>query len=105
MNKPNDIQALTSTQLGHIKSLYDFLLSIHQVYLQIGNSRSQSRNIHSSNHGGHGIVNRNNVSSLTDTERDEIDFETKTIIRQTMNQLDNMQRIEKGLSYCDSANN
>jgi hypothetical protein len=40
---------------------------------------------------------------LTNTERDEIDFETKTIIRQTMNQLDNMQRIEKGSSYYDRA--
>jgi hypothetical protein len=103
MNRINDIKMLTSTQLGHIKSLYDFLLSIHQVYLQIGNSRSQSRNIRSLNHSGHGVINRNNITSLTNTERDEIDFETKTIIRQTMNQLDNMQRIEKGSSYCDRA--
>jgi hypothetical protein len=34
--------------------------------------------------------------SLTDKERDEIDFEAKSIIRQTMDRIKTLERLEKG---------
>jgi hypothetical protein len=36
------------------------------------------------------------TSSLTDKERDEIDFEAKSIIRQTMDRVKTMENLEKG---------
>jgi hypothetical protein len=42
------------------------------------------------------LLNDHEILSLTDKERDEIDFEAKTIIRQTMNRLEIMKSLEKG---------
>jgi hypothetical protein len=62
--------------------------------MQIGSSRFQPRasNVAQSllTTGGNEIV------SLTDKERDEIDFEAKTIIRQTMDRVQKMEDLEKG---------
>ena len=38
----------------------------------------------------------NEIVLLTDNERDEIDFEAKTIIRQTMDRIQKMEDLEKG---------
>lgn len=40
---------------------------------------------------------RQEIVSLTDKQRDEIDFEAKTIIRQTMNRIKTMESLEKGI--------
>ena len=55
--------------------------------MQIGPSRTHSRPITQKGH---------EIGFLTDKERDEIDFEAKTIIRQTMDRVKTMEALEKG---------
>ena len=43
------------------------------------------------------------VTSLTDKERDEIDFEAKTIIRRIMDQIKVMQKFEEGNDLIESS--
>jgi hypothetical protein len=68
--------------------------------MQIGPSRALSRTPSRSptspllNHG-------HEITSLTDKERDEIDFEAKSIIRQTMDRIQQMERLENGCApFC-----
>ena len=64
--------------------------------MQVTPSRFQTRNAQSAGITG-SILNGREIVSLTDKERDEIDFETKTIIRQTMDRVKTMENLEKGL--------
>lgn len=61
--------------------------------MQIGSSRFQPR---ASNVAQSLLAGSNDIVSLTDKERDEIDFEAKTIIRQTMDRVQKMEDLEKG---------
>lgn len=56
--------------------------------MQIGPSRTHSRPI---------TQNGRDIGFLTDRERDEIDFEAKTIIRQTMDRVKTMEARENGI--------
>lgn len=42
------------------------------------------------------ILNGPKITTLTDKERDEIDFEAKSIIRQTMDRIKTMEDLEAG---------
>jgi hypothetical protein len=42
------------------------------------------------------LLNGQERTSLTDKERDEIDFEAKSIIRQTIDRVKAMENLEKG---------
>jgi hypothetical protein len=44
------------------------------------------------------------IISLTDKQRDEIDFEAKTIIRQTMDRVKKMENLEKGTNFVGRIN-
>jgi len=57
--------------------------------MQIGPSRTQFRPL---------TQKGQEIGFLTDKERDEIDFEAKTIIRQTMDRVKKMETLEKGTS-------
>ena len=80
---------LTCAQLGHINSLKNFLLSTRQAYMQIGPSRWHLPKSAE-------VLNGPNITTLTDKERDEIDFEAKSIIRQTMDRIKTMEDLEAG---------
>ena len=82
--------------MEHINEFRKFLLSIRQAYLQTAPNRSQARS----------------TNTLTGKERDEIDFEAKSIIRQTMTRIQVLETLEKGTSpsartlpysFCDNA--
>ena len=81
--------SLTCAQLGHINSLKNYLLSTRQAYMQIGPSRGHPRKSAE-------ILNGPKITTLTDKERDEIDFEAKSIIRQTMDRIKTMEDLEAG---------
>lgn len=63
--------------------------------MQIGPSRFQPRN---TQHTGVAVslLSGKEIVSLTDKERDEIDFEAKTIIRRTMDRIKTMENLEEG---------
>ena len=42
------------------------------------------------------LLKSQEIISLTDKERDEIDFEAKTIIRRTIDRVKTMESLEKG---------
>ena len=67
--------------------------------MQIGPSRYQPRNLSNSTGIAPSIFKSQEIVSLTDKQRDEIDFEAKTIIRQTMDRVKTMENLEKG-EYC-----
>ena len=68
--------------MEHINEFSKFLLSIRQSYLQTTPNRFQARS----------------TNTLTGKERDEIDFEAKSIIRQTMTRIQVLENLEKGTS-------
>lgn len=43
------------------------------------------------------LISNGNNTVLTDKDRDEIDFEAKTIIRQTMDRIKKIEDLEKGI--------
>lgn len=65
--------------------------------MQISSSRFQSRT--SQNGAQFRDMLGRRVDSLTDKERDEIDYEANAIIRQTMNQVKVIEHREEGM--CD----
>ena|SRR5271155_3528647 len=81
-------------KLSHINSLRNFLLTTRQAYMQIGPSRFQPRP---------SSIKNQDLVSLTDKQRDEIDFEAKTIIRQTMDRVKTLETLEKGNNHILSA--
>ena len=60
--------------------------------MQIGPSRGHPRK--STETGP--VLNGQKITTLTDKQRDEIDFEAKSIIRQTMNRIKTMEDLETG---------
>jgi hypothetical protein len=62
--------------------------------MQIGSSRIHPRNATQS--GSIQALNGQEIVYLTDTQRDEIDFEAKSIIRQTMDRIRTMEDLETG---------
>jgi hypothetical protein len=91
---PHPLMADCGQQLGHINSLKRFLTSMRQAYMQIGSSHIHPRN--STQSGSIQALNGQEIVSLTDTQRDEIDFEAKSIIRQTMDRIRTMENFENG---------
>lgn len=65
--------------------------------MQTGPSRFQTWHSQNSTNISQSLVTGQEVVSLTDKERDEIDFEAKTIIRQTMDRVKAMESLEKGI--------
>ena len=63
--------------------------------MQIGPSRFQPRPL-SRQPTNLALLKGQEIISLTDKERDEIDFEAKSIIRQTMDRVKMMENLEKG---------
>jgi hypothetical protein len=63
--------------------------------MQIGPSRFQPRPP-SRQPTNLALLKGQEITSLTDKERDEIDFEAKSIIRQTMDRVKTMENLEKG---------
>ena len=66
--------------------------------MQIGPSRFQPRPPASrqTTNLSQSLLKDQEITSLTDKERDEIDFEAKSIIRQTMDRVKTMENLEKG---------
>ena len=64
--------------------------------MQIGPSRSQARPSRQGTSVAQSLLKGQELTSLTDKERDEIDFEAKTIIRQTMDRVKTMENLENG---------
>jgi hypothetical protein len=62
--------------------------------MQMGPSRFQQRNPQFTNTQSR--VPKGDIVSLTDKERDEVDFEAKMIIRQTMDRIKTMEALERG---------
>jgi hypothetical protein len=65
--------------------------------MQMGPSRFQTWHSSNSANISQSLLTGQEVVSLTDKERDEIDFEAKTIIRQTMDRVKAMENLEKGI--------
>lgn len=66
--------------------------------MQISPSRFQPRSSSETSSGFSNVLGRR-VDSLTDKERDEIDYEANAIIRQTMNQVKVIEHKEQGNRY------
>jgi hypothetical protein len=64
--------------------------------MQIGPSRFQPRPSRQPTNLAQSLLTGQEITSLTDKERDEIDFEAKSIIRQTMDRVKTMENLEKG---------
>lgn len=85
--------------LQHITSLKQFLISIRRAYLDdYVNPRSTRPAATSLKlEGSSSLFSMfpNNVSSLTDQERDEIDFQAKILIRRCMDRIKELEEAEK----------
>jgi syntaxin 18 len=64
--------------------------------MQIGPSRFQPRPSRQPTNLAQSLLTGQEITSLTDKERDEIDFEAKSIIRQTMDRVKAMENLEQG---------
>ena len=64
--------------------------------MQIGPSRFQPRPSRHNTNMAQSLLKGQEITSLTDKERDEIDFEAKTIIRQAMERVKTLENLEKG---------
>jgi hypothetical protein len=78
-----------TAQLGHINSLREFLINIRPAYLQVTPSRFR-------NHASLNASSSQTGHAMSEKERDEMDFEAKSIIRQANKKIKILEAKEAG---------
>ncbi|KAK9475215.1 uncharacterized protein V1510DRAFT_410359 [Dipodascopsis tothii] len=83
---------------GHIRELRAFLLEIRHVYLSTSMrnqplSKAQTL-LHGNSYMEQAMKNKSSIKYLTDKQRDEIDFEAKMIIQQSVRRVRKLEQLE-----------
>lgn len=97
---------ILSHQKRHIASLYTFLATIRRPYLDIS-SKGRRAGRPDSDAGPSGDESKKedafakwqHITTLTDAERDEIDFQVKLVIKQCLDRVQELERGEKRTSF------
>lgn len=98
---------ILSHQKRHIASLYTFLATIRRPYLDIS-SKGRRAGRPDSDAGPSGDESKKDdafakwqhITTLTDAERDEIDFQVKLVIKQCLDRVQELERGEKRTLSC-----
>lgn len=83
------------TQKRHIASLFMFLSMIRRPYLDMKSKGRRNDTQEEREHGDDAFARWQGASSLTESERDEVDFQVKLVIKQCLGRVHELERGEQ----------
>jgi len=98
----NDAWTKQATQVAtNLTTFAQFLSSIRRPYLDLSSSSVSSSSTNSTARGGldqtkQGFAQWEGVKSLSDRERDEIDFSVKIALKKSVDRVRELEQLEKG---------